>query len=145
MVEFVVPARCPTKGSTVSFKHKHSNKVITKQRNADKLKAFTNEVHLAARKANVEKIDGFVAMEINFYFETPKSYMNKYGVVTHKKGVTARGFGDIDKLCRTILDALTGIAYDDDSQVVAIHCEKALAAEDFVEIAIHQVRPFYDT
>jgi crossover junction endodeoxyribonuclease RusA len=34
---------------------------------------------------------------------------------------------DIDKLSRAILDALTGVWFEDDSQVVALHAEKRTA------------------
>jgi crossover junction endodeoxyribonuclease RusA len=34
---------------------------------------------------------------------------------------------DLDKLQRAILDALTGVAFEDDSQVVEIHAEKRTA------------------
>ena len=39
------------------------------------------------------------------------------------------GKPDIDKLSRGILDALTGIAYDDDSQVVQLNAQKVYTFE----------------
>jgi len=39
------------------------------------------------------------------------------------------GTPDIDKLCRSVLDALTGIVFADDAQVVRLHASKVYADE----------------
>ncbi len=43
---------------------------------------------------------------------------------------TVRGGGDVDKYGRAILDALEGIAYDNDSRVVELSCSKVYADQD---------------
>lgn len=42
---------------------------------------------------------------------------------------------DLDKLCRTVLDALTGVAYKDDSQVIGI-----IANERYGEVEMLHVK-----
>jgi crossover junction endodeoxyribonuclease RusA len=73
---------------------------------------------------------GPVAVELVFWFPRPAShYGNKAGISYLKptapiEPISSR-VGDLDKLCRAILDALTGVAYLDDRQVVELDARKA--------------------
>lgn len=40
------------------------------------------------------------------------------------KKITSRNWGDLDNYLKSVLDALNGIAFDDDSQVVEVHAKK---------------------
>jgi Holliday junction resolvase RusA-like endonuclease len=48
---------------------------------------------------------------------------------------------DIDKVARALLDALTGIAYTDDAQVVDLIISKRYGPADAIAITIAQVAP----
>ncbi len=61
-------------------------------------------------------IEGPVAVELKFLIPRPKTVVRKYP--------TGRFDGDIDKLMRGILDAMTGVVYKDDSQVVRGNLEQ---------------------
>lgn len=61
-----------------------------------------------------------VEVIIYFYLPRPKTNKNKFPVGR---------VGDIDKLERAMLDAFTGILYDDDSQVVALKGIKVYVRE----------------
>ena len=60
-----------------------------------------------------------VEVRICFIMPRPKS--------TPKKTPHATKRPDIDKLTRSILDSLTGIAWEDDSQVTVLACQKTIA------------------
>ena len=67
-------------------------------------------------------IQGPVRIRVAFLFEWPKSYTQKrrkacYGNMKDTKP-------DIDNLAKMVMDALNGIAYDDDSQVCEITATK---------------------
>ena len=47
---------------------------------------------------------------------------------------------DVDNLVKAVLDALNGIAYEDDAQIVSIVASKKYASEPFVEIYIESQR-----
>ena len=49
---------------------------------------------------------------------------------------------DIDKLVRSILDALTGILFVDDSQVVAIYARKEFGAQPMAKISAWEIEEF---
>lgn len=68
-------------------------------------------VQLAARSAMRDKIifDKCVDIELKFY---------------RKFSPTSRNYGDFDNLAKSICDALNGIVYKDDSQIVRCVIEK---------------------
>lgn len=53
-----------------------------------------------------------------------------------KTGVISKRYGDIDNLAKGILDALTGILWKDDSQIVKLHVGKRLSDEPVINIII---------
>ena len=67
-----------------------------------------------------------VKITINFIMPRPKTVKRPYPSVAP----------DLDKLIRAVLDGLTGIAYDDDSQVVEIHSRKIYGASVGAEILL---------
>jgi len=72
-----------------------------------------------------------VALEIAFLIPRPRGHYGKRGTVLPSAPalpLTRRGGGgDLDKLVRTVLDALAGQVYVDDSQVVRIATKKLFA------------------
>ena len=74
---------------------------------------------------------GPVTVSTHFVVQRPKGHFNAKGALrtTAPRWPIARN-GDTDKLARCILDALTGIAYADDAQVVRLFAEKRYADQD---------------
>ncbi len=69
-----------------------------------------------------------ISLRVQFFFERPKSVSKK---VTHK--LTRP---DLDKLIRGIMDALTGVVFQDDAQVTTIEAGKVLGSPSRAEIAV---------
>jgi len=71
-----------------------------------------------------------VRMDISFVLSRPAYHFHpvnsKRTEPEVKPGASAFPFGppDLDKLCRSVLDALTGIVYADDAQVISLHGRK---------------------
>ena len=133
---FFVRGQPITQGSMRAFVVKGRPIITSANKN---LKDWRTLVALQAQtEATMEcPLDGPISMALEFYMPRPKSL---------KKGVSypikARS-GDIDKLARAVLDALTSIFYTDDSQVVDLSVNKywAMTGDDsqppgvFVEIS----------
>ena len=78
-----------------------------------------------ARKVVKEIIIQPVHVELVFWFSRPVSHLNAKGEPKQSAPLYPnRRQGDIDKLCRSTLDALTLSAIADDSQVVSLHARK---------------------
>ena len=65
------------------------------------------------------------AIEVGIVFQFPRS-KSKPKYITHNTV-----YPDIDKLSRAILDGLTGVVYQDDSQVYELHARKAYGETEF--------------
>ena len=76
-------------------------------------------------------VDKPMAVTATFVFARPKSHFRANG---NLKGNAPQHcvtrIGDLDKLCRAVFDALTGIAYDDDSQVFSLQAERRYAVDN---------------
>jgi Holliday junction resolvase RusA-like endonuclease len=62
--------------------------------------------------------EGNIYTELDFFIQIPKSWTKKKKVA--KQGKYCDNNADIDNYCKSILDALNGVYYKDDSQVVMI-------------------------
>ena len=89
-----------------------------------KVKPYRAVVSLSARAAWIgPPADGPVEVSLAFTFARPKSHFTGKGALRAGAPVTP-GKPDIDKLCRAVLDALTGVVYADDAQVVGLKATK---------------------
>lgn len=124
---FVIEGRCPTKGSTRSFFHPKAGKLVTIADNAQ-LAQWTKDAKWQARAAKVPMIykPHGVSMYVRVEFVKPKT----------AKQSTPSVRPDIDKLLRAVLDALTNVAYQDDSQVVAVTTAKVYGPSERVVVSI---------
>lgn len=123
---FTVLGPASTKGLTRSFVR--GGRVVTLA-DADGLGAWTQAVKWAARAARVELIPRPlpVSVMLQFEFVSPKSDPDR-------KHHTVKP--DIDKMIRASLDALAGLAYEDDSQVVVIMALKRYGAVAATHITV---------
>ena len=69
-------------------------------------------------------IDGYIRAEIMLYFPIPKSASKKARAGMEAGAIRPAKKPDCDNCIKSITDALNGIAYKDDSQIVAVSCEK---------------------
>lgn len=91
---------------------------------------YEQHVKFSYLKAGGKMYDeGGVAVEINAYFEIPKSYTHgrrracKYQINRPTKKP------DIDNIVKAIMDGLNGTAYKDDKQVISLVARKWYARE----------------
>jgi len=117
---FEVPGPFATKGSTLAFRDYHNGKIRTKT-DSKHGKTFTAAVQWAAKQARVPMIPKGrgVTLSVVYSFSRPKG-RDRWRVDPCVRP-------DVDKLCRALMDALTGIAYHDDGQVVALSVRKIYA------------------
>ena len=124
---FVVDGHPETKGSAKAFNVK-GRCIITNDNT--KCKKWQMLVSAHALSEGIKKISS-AHVSMVFEFSIPQSAQKKRSETTPHTQKP-----DIDKLIRPILDALTGIAYDDDSAVVSVSAEKKWSKFDKVKISI---------
>lgn len=104
--------------------------------NAKDYTDYKNVIGLAAKAKIKTPLETSVAIDIEFFFEIPKSW--------GKKKKEAAGWHtskpDIDNLIKGVLDGLNGVAYADDMQVVNISARKQYTRSNSgIQIIIEEV------
>lgn len=97
-------------------------RAIVTSNNAAKLKPWRQEIAATALANDFAPLEGPVTIMALFYVRRPPSRPKKYREPDKRP--------DLDKLLRAVLDALTGIAYHDDGQIVEASIQKSYATAD---------------
>ena len=138
--KFSVPGAAAPQGSKRAFKLRGSGRVVLVESSA-KVKPYRATVALAARQAwNRPPTGKAVYVRVAFTFTRPKSHFTAKGAIRNG-APDFPGKPDTDKLCRAVLDALTGVAYVDDAQVVWLEATKNYAETPGTVIEIREMAP----
>jgi crossover junction endodeoxyribonuclease RusA len=117
---------------------------------SDRVRPWRQDVRFAALEERPPNWDMATPMRLDlvFWFPRPASHYGTRNGISYLKAnapiepVSAR-IGDIDKLQRAVFDALTGVAYLDDRQVVEVEARKAyLMGPDAAPYAHITIAPY---
>jgi Holliday junction resolvase RusA-like endonuclease len=133
-VSFFCQGEPATKGSMRAYTYRRKSGRIGARvaHDNDRTAAWSQALGWAARQALRGASFDAAAVEVRCSFVVPRP-RDHYGTGRNagqiKPGAprepTSHATGDVDKLVRCLLDALTGIAWADDSQVVEVRASKA--------------------
>lgn len=93
-----------------------------------KTREYENLIKKCFYAQNGKKLNGPIELNMTAYFKKQKSAKNSY--------VCKRP--DIDNIVKTI-DALNGLAFDDDKQIVKVTAEKLFSEEPRLEIELKEM------
>lgn len=79
---------------------------------------YREDMDVATANILFTPFEGSVYTELDFFIQIPKSWTKKKKLA--KQGKYCDNNADIDNYCKAVLDALNGVYYKDDSQVVMI-------------------------
>lgn len=82
---------------------------------------------------------GAIRATINNYFPVPKSASKRAQTAMLEGKIHHTKKSDCDNLAKSVLDALNGIAYHDDSQVSELHVTKGYAETPRVEVTLEEI------
>lgn len=119
-IAFSVEGKPIQQGSMRAF----NNRIVHNK--TKELMAWRAQVGAAAKVAGCIPIEGAITISMAFRYEKPKSVKRDKPTVPP----------DLDKQIRSILDALTGVAYKDDSQVVEITATKEYGSIAGVDVIV---------
>lgn len=133
MLTFRVHGLPQTKGSTKAF-YRPGMKypVITNDNVQNKGWAATvaGEAQRVRRAYQLAApLEGPIRLELEFYLRKPKSYPKSKKLPAIKKP-------DLDKMIRSVKDALKGVLYGDDAQVVCLQASKQYDDSPGVQIRV---------
>lgn len=100
-----------------------------------KTKEFQEQIRWMTKQQGVEYLTGALQCTIRAEFAVPKSYSKK-----KRKELLERWFHtnkpDADNIAKAVLDALNGLLYEDDSQVVDLNIYKVWGEKDEITFII---------
>jgi Holliday junction resolvase RusA-like endonuclease len=135
-----VPGKPVPQGSKRPMRTK-SGKMIVLDSSGKRLGAWRDRIAWGVK----EKINGYspterpVHVEARFYFTRPKSHFRANGQVKTSAPPAHIKRPDIDKLSRSLLDALTDVVWQDDSQVTWLSATKHYGTEQGLHLTIDVV------
>lgn len=132
-ISFTVDGKSATKGSSAPFLG-NEGRIVHKADNR-RLHAWSERVAWSAKAARVRIVrkPGAVAVHMLVTFARPKGRpVDQFPFCIDPP--------DVDKCVRAAFDALTGIAYDDDAQVIHQSIDKVYDDEPRVVITLWEVR-----
>lgn len=130
-------------GSKKGFVNPRTGGVIITDANK-KVKGWREEVARVARLAGEPKFDGPVHLFLTFFLERPKGH---YGTGRNADVLKTSApeypivMPDTTKLVRAVEDALTGIAWTDDSRVVQQVAAKRYGSPERCEVSVSPLIP----
>jgi Holliday junction resolvase RusA-like endonuclease len=78
-------------------------------------------------------------VDIKAFYPIPKSFSKARRNDAIKGDVSPTTKPDCDNIIKVVLDALNGVAYYDDKQVVSVSCNKYYAERGYTEIEIKEI------
>lgn len=120
---FVVRGHPVTQGSKRAFVV--GQRAVLVESGGERLGSWREAIAYTARavRGQAEPLVGPVVVELHFEIQKPASCPKR-----RRTWPIKRRSGDLDKLERAALDAMTGVLFLDDSQVVDMHSKKDWAA-----------------
>lgn len=106
---------------------------------AQKYLSYKQQIGYAARKAIENPNSNPVIIFANFYYPIPKSFSKDKKELARSGQLRPVVKPDIDNVAKGIMDALNGVAYKDDNQVVGLMTNKFYADEPMIIIKIQEV------
>lgn len=143
MIRFEVPGNVEPAGSKRAFKHAHTGALIVTDANS-KAKPWKASVAASGREAMAGRdlFRGPVSLMLVFYRPRPKGHMGtgrNAQVVKPSAPAYPITKPDVLKLARAVEDALTGVVWADDAQIVDEHLVKAYGPACCV-VEVHELR-----
>lgn len=139
MIEFKVPGEPKGKGRPRFSRVGKFTKTYTDA----KTKMYEEKIASAARLQMYphEPLETPLSITLIFHIGVPKSYSKKRTTdcLTGKEWPTKKP--DVDNVAKAFLDAMNGIVYKDDVQVIRLHVYKKYSIDPHVHITIHEVFP----
>lgn len=137
-IVFDVPLEPKGKGRPRFSRHGKFTKVYTDQATLD----YETAIQLCATKAmgSQKPLETPVSVYLHIRVSIPQSYSKKRseGCLNGSERPTKKP--DIDNVAKAYLDAMNGVVYLDDTQVVELNIKKVYSAVAGVDIAIMEAR-----
>lgn len=105
----------------------------------DKTTKAENEIRRAWQEKHGSMIEGPVAVSVVFMLKMPETWSKAKKLLAQDQEVLPTKKPDVDNLVKTVFDALNGMAYDDDKQIVELSARKVYACKSGTVIRVREI------
>jgi len=99
------------------------NRLVVVDQQGKDLRTYREAIAYEVAKHIREPLRGAVTLQLDFLFARPRGHYGKKGLLPSAPEFKTTK-PDLDKLVRSVMDALTGVAYLDDAQVRHVQARK---------------------
>lgn len=138
MIEFTVEGKPQGKARARTFYNKKMGKMqsIT----PEKTKSYEDLIRWSFLAAGGKYLgDQTLKVEINAYYPIPNNFNKSRRVAALMNNLRPTTKPDCDNIIKVVLDALNGVAYYDDKQVLSVSCNKWYAESGSVTVTITEI------
>ena len=136
-IRIVVPGNPVGKGRPRAFQTRGARRTI-KMHTPEKTRAYEQAIALAGKLAmqGREPLGGPVAMRLDIFMPIPASWSKAKREAALLSSVMPISKPDASNVLKAVEDALNGIAYIDDSQIIDVWLRKRYSDEPRIEVII---------
>lgn len=135
IIRFSIPGEPKGKGRPRAQRLARGVRIYT----PDGTAAYEDLARIKFKEQHRQPLEGEVAARIVAYYGIPKSAPRKRRELMEANQIRPMKKPDADNVSKIILDALNGLAYHDDSQVVELTVSKKFSLFPRVEVELWQI------
>ena len=105
----------------------------------EKTRVYENHVRNCYEDYNGVMLSGALRVEITGYFPIPKSASKKQKALMLSNQIRHTKKIDADNMAKIVMDALNGVAYEDDKQVCELYVKKMYSDVPRVEVILTEL------
>lgn len=114
-------------------------RIYTAQKVMDYREIIREKALEEIKKQKWERTGGPIGVRIKEYREIPKSFSKKKYELALSGEIRPVVKPDVDNIAKAILDALNGVVWEDDKQIVNLSLEKHYSEESFVLLEVEEI------
>lgn len=138
MITFLVEGKPQGKARARTFYDKRVGKMrsVTPERTKDYESLIRWSYKAAGGQYFGEKL---ISVDIQAFYPIPKSFSKKKRQAAEFEGMRPTTKPDCDNVIKAVLDALNGVAYYDDKQVISVSCNKYYGETGYLKITVKEL------
>lgn len=139
MITFIVEGKPQGKARARTFYDKRAEKM--RSITPEQTKSYENLIRWKYKAAGgIYHGENTLQVDIQAFYPVPKGFSKAKRNAALNGNLRPTTKPDCDNIIKVVLDALNGIAYYDDKQVVSVSCKKFYSEAGFLNIEIQELK-----
>lgn len=137
MITFIVEGKPQAKARARTVRNKYTGKVHSYT--PDGTSSYEDLIRWSFKAAGGKYMgDKLIEASIQAFYPIPKSCTKKNRLAIMQDEIRPQTKPDCDNIIKIVLDALNGVAYYDDKQVICVSCNKYYGETGYLKITLKE-------